>query len=145
MGMASETLTFSIGSERFTAWLRRDRAPRSCEYLLGLLPFGAQAIHARWSGEALWVPLTATVPQDLVLPRESATADPVPGQVLLYAGERSVPELYIPYGVNHFACKHGPLEGNLVLTLEDGVQRLAEIGPEVLWKGARELRIEVSP
>lgn len=145
MGMASDTLNFSIGSERFTARLERDLAPRSCEYLLGLLPFRAQAIHARWSGEALWVPLTATVPPDLVLPRESATADPAPGQVLLYAGERSVPELYIPYGVNHFACKHGPLEGNLVLTLEDRVQRLAEIGPEILWKGARELRIEVSP
>ena len=145
MGMASDTLNFSIGTGRFTARLRRDLAPRSCEYLLGLLPYVGQAIHARWSGEALWAPLTDVVPAGLVLPRESATADPVPGQVLLYAGERSVPELYIPYGVNHFACKHGPLEGNLVLTLEDGVQRLAEIGPEVLWKGARELRIEVSP
>jgi hypothetical protein len=144
MRMAPDTLTLSIGTERFPARLRRDLAPRSCDYLLSLLPYRGQAIHARWSGEALWVPLTATVPSGLVLPWESATADPVPGQVLLYAGERSVPELFIPYGVNHFACKHGPLEGNLVLTIDDGVQRLAEIGPEVLWKGARELRIEVS-
>jgi hypothetical protein len=143
--MAPDTLTLSIGTERFTARLRRDLAPHSCDYLLGLLPYVGQMIHARWSGEALWVPLTATVPPDLVLPWESATADPVPGQVLLYAGERSVPELFIPYGDNRFACKHGLLEGNLVLTIEDGVQRLAEIGSEVLWKGARELRIEVSP
>lgn len=143
--MAPDTLTLSIGTERFTARLRRDLAPRSCDYLMGLLPLRAQAIHARWSGEALWVPLADNVPAGLMLPRESATADPVPGQVLLYAGERSVPELYIPYGVNRFACKHGPLQGNLVLTIEDAGQRLAEVGPEALWKGARELRIEVSP
>jgi len=143
--MASDTLIFSIGSERFRARLRRDLAPLSCDYLLGLLPYVGQVIHARWSGEALWAPLAAVVPPDLTLPRESATADPTPGQVLLYAGERSVPELYIPYGVNRFACKHGSLEGNLVMSIEDGLERLAGIGPEVLWKGARELRIEVSP
>ena len=143
--MASDTLKFSIGADRFTARLRRDLAPRSCDYLLGLLPYAGWAIHARWSGEALWAPLEAVVSPDLVLPSESATADPVPGQVLLYAGERSVPELFIPYGDNRFACKYGPLQGNPVLTLEDGARRLIELGPEVLWKGARELRIEVSP
>jgi uncharacterized protein DUF3830 len=143
--MAPDTLTLSIGTERFAARLRRDLAPRSCDYLLGLLPHRSQLIHARWSGEAMWAPLTAVVPPDLVLPWESATTDPVPGQVLLYAGERSVPELFIPYGVNRFACKDGLLEGNRVLSIEGGVDRLAEIGSEVLWKGARELRIEVSP
>jgi hypothetical protein len=143
--MTSDTLILKIGTEGFTARLRRDLAPRSCEYLLGLLPYGAQVIHARWSGEALWAPLAAVVPPDLMLPWESATADPVPGQVLLYAGECSVPELYIPYGVNRFACKHGPLEGNPVLTIEDRLDRLAELGPEVLWQGARGLHMEVSP
>jgi hypothetical protein len=146
MPMASpDSLMVNIGGESFRARLRRDLAPRSCEYLLSLLPYVGQVIHARWSGEALWAPLAAVIPSDLTLPSESATADPVPGQILLYTGERSVPELYIPYGVNRFACKHGPLEGNLVLIIDDGVQRLAEIGPEVLWKGAKELRIEVSP
>ncbi|HEY1773326.1 MAG TPA: DUF3830 family protein [Gammaproteobacteria bacterium] len=143
--MASDTLKFSIGADRFTARLRRDLAPHSCDCLLGLLPYVGQAIHARWSGEALWAPLATVIPPDLVLRRESATSDPVPGQVLLYAGQRSVPELFIPYGTNRFACKDGPLEGNLVLTLEDTLQRLTELGAEVLWKGARELRIEVSP
>lgn len=143
--MDSDALILTLGSEHFTARLRRDLAPRSCGYLLGLLPYAGQVIHARWSGEALWAPLADTVPAGLTLPSESATADPVPGQVLLYAGERSVPELYIPYGINRFACKHGLLEGNPVLTIEDGLDRLTAIGPEVLWKGARELRIEVTP
>ena len=142
--MASDTLTLSIGSERFTARLRRDLAPRSCEYLLGLLPYAGQVIHARWSGEALWAPLAAVFPPGLTLPWESATGDPAPGQVLLYAGERSVPELFIPYGVNRFACKDGPLEGNPVIGIEDRLERIAGLGHELLWKGAMELRIEVS-
>ncbi|HEY3859252.1 MAG TPA: DUF3830 family protein [Gammaproteobacteria bacterium] len=143
--MSSDNLILSIGSERFTARLRRDLALHSCDYLLGLLPYKGHVIHARWSGEALWAPLADAIPAGRTLPGESATADPAPGLVLLYAGERSVPELYMPYGVNRFACKVGPLEGNHVLSIEDGLQRLAEIGSEVLWKGAKEIRIEVSP
>ena len=143
--MASDTLTLRFGGERFTAKLRRDLAPRSCEYLLSLLPYRGRVLHARWSGEALWAPLVDVVPSGLSLPRESAVAEPAPGQALLYAGERSVPELYMPYGVNRFACQHGPLEGNLVLSIVDGLSRLTELGSEVLWKGARELHIEVSP
>jgi hypothetical protein len=56
-----------------------------------------------------------------------------------------VPELFIPYGTNRFACKAGPLQGNPVISIEDRLERLAGLGSEVLWQGARELRIEVSP
>jgi hypothetical protein len=138
-----DTLNIMLGEELFKARLRQDLAPRSCEYLLGLLPYRGQAIHARWSGEALWAPLAAVCPPELVLPWESATADPAPRQLLLYAGERSVPELYIPYGINRFACKAGPLEGNPVLSIDAGSERLAKLGEEALWTGAKELRIEV--
>ena len=141
----SDMLQLWIGSERFTARLRRDLAPRSCQWLMELLPYSGKLIHARWSGEALWAPLASVVPPDLVLPREHATTVPSPGQLLLYAGERSVPELYVPYGSNRFACKDGALEGNPVLSITDGLQRLAELGSEALWKGALDLRIEASP
>lgn len=143
--MPSDDLIITIGTERFAAELRRDLAPRSCGYLQGLLPHRSQVIHARWSGDALWSPLADTVPPDLLLPAENATGAPVPGQLLLYAGARSVPELYIPYDVNRFACKAGPLEGNPVISIADGLERLAELGHRVLWRGALELRIEVSP
>jgi hypothetical protein len=141
----SEILHLRIGTGRFAARLRRDLAPRSCEQLMDLLPYAGKLIHARWSGEALWAPLAAVFTPELVLPRESAIAEPAPGQLLLYAGERSVPELYIPYGTNRFACKAGPLQGNPVLSIETGLDRLAALGDDVLWKGATELHIEVSP
>jgi hypothetical protein len=134
-----------IGSESFQARLRRDLAPRSCECLLGLLPYARKLIQARWSGEALWSPLSEALPMGSLLPPENARHQPVPGEILLYAGTLSEPELLIPYGISRFACKDGPLEGNPVLSIEGRLGRLEELGREVLWKGAMELRIEVSP
>ncbi len=138
-------LTVTLGSERFPARLRPELAPRSCEWLLGWLPYAGKVIHSRWSGEAMWSPLGATVPADLRLPPEHATGDPVPGEILLYAGEVSEPELLLVYGVSRFACKAGPLSGNPVLVIEERLDRLATLGRGVLWDGAMELRIEVNP
>jgi len=139
------TLTVKIGAESFTARLRPDLAPRSCERLLGLLPYSGKVIHGRWSGEALWSPLAAVMPQDVILPRENPRNHAAPGEILLYAGEVSEPELLIVYGASRFACKAGPLEGNPVLVIEDRLERLAQLGREVLWGGAMELHIESQP
>ena len=142
--MASDTLTLSIGTERFKARLRRELAPRSCECLLGLLPYSRKLIHARWSGEALWSPLGETFPKGLLLPPENAKEQPAAGEILLYAGERSEPELLVPYGASRFACRAGALQGNPVISVEHGLDRLTELGQQVLWGGAMDFRIEVS-
>ena len=133
--MVCDILTLSIGAERFTARLRRDLAPRSCECLLGLLPYSRKLIHARWSGEALWSPLGEAFPIRSLLSPESPKHQPVAGEILLYAGKVSEPELLIPYGASRFACKDGPLEGNPVLSIEDRLECIAELGHEVLWNG----------
>ena len=141
----SDVLTLRIGTEPFKARLRRELAPRSCECLLGLLPYSGKLIQARWSGEAMWAPLAPVFPAGALLPPEHPLGEPGPGQVLLYAGALSEPELLIPYGTSRFACRAGPLQGEPVLSIEAGLDRLAGLGREVLWKGAMELRIEVSP
>jgi len=140
-----DSLMVTIGSERFRARLRHDLAPRSCGCLLGLLPYARKIIHARWSGEALWSPLGETFPPGLHLPAENPRDQPAPGEILLYAGAQSEPELLVPYGVSRFACKAGTLQGNPILRIEERLERLAELGRQVLWSGAQELRIEVSP
>jgi hypothetical protein len=137
----SHSLSVNIGAESFSARLRHDLAPRSCECLTALLPYSGKAIHARWSGEALWSPLSGVLPADLILPRENPSGHPGPGEILLYAGERSEPELLIVYGKSRFACRAGALEGNPVLVIEGRLDRLQQLGPEVLWGGAMELRI----
>lgn len=135
-------LTIKIGAERFPARLQRDRAPRSCEFLMALLPYSGDVIHARWSGEALWSPLAKVWTPGVVLPAENPNTLPIPGEVLLYAGERSEPELLIPYGMSRFACKAGSLEGNPVLLIEDRLERLFELGRDVLWRGTMSFSIE---
>jgi hypothetical protein len=141
----ARTLTITLGTETFAARLRRDLAPRSCDCLMALLPYSGKVIHARWSGEAVWSPLAGAWPADLMLPRENPNRHPAPGEILLFAGEQSEPELLIVYGTSRFACKAGPLEGNPVLTLEDRLDRLTQLGHQILWDGAMTLRIEVTP
>ena len=67
---------------------------------------------------------------------------PYCSEVLVFAGEQSEPELRIAYGTTRFASKLGPLEGNVVLTIEHRYLRLAELEREILWRGALRLRIE---
>lgn len=136
-------LDLEIGSARLSATLRRDLSPHSCERLLSMLPYQGTVIHARWSGEALWSPLSAVWPAGQHLPCEHATSEPEAGNILLYTGELSEPELLIPYGTTRFASKAGPLEGNPVLTIDDPLSVLPEIGRRVLWKGGARLRIEM--
>lgn len=139
-----DVLALRIGSELFAARLRHDLAPQACACLHGLLPYAGKLIHARWSGEALWAPLAPVFPVGRTLPKEHPVGHPAPGEILLYAGGPSEPELYLPYGPNSFACKFGPLQGEPVLSIEDRLERLAALGQEALWKGALELRIEVT-
>jgi hypothetical protein len=110
--------------------------------LLGLLPYRGTVLHARWSGEALWSPLGASWPAEALLPPERATGEPRPGQLLLYAGRHSEPEILIPYGETRFACKAGALLGNPVLSIVERLDELAAIGRSILESGAATLRIE---
>jgi hypothetical protein len=119
-------------------------APKSCARLRALLPYRGVLLHARWSGEACWSPLAAAWPAGESLAEEAATRTATPGEVLLFAGEHSEPELFIAYGANRFACRAGPLAGNPVLRVEDGVARLAEMGRRRLFDGAGKIEIRLS-
>lgn len=141
MPLEASMLDVEVGTTRFTARLRRDLAPQSCERLMAMLPYRGMAIHARWSGEALWSPLGGAWATGGHVPRENATGEPKAGEVLLYAGDLSEPELLIPYGTARFACKAGPLDGNPVLTIDEPLSALAEVGRHVLWNGGADFKI----
>src|SRR5215472_11106921 len=114
---ALPSVSVVIGGGSFSARVRHDLAPVSCAQLEALTPLHCDVVHARWSGDAVWSPLAA-VWLGPSLPPESATGYPIPGQILLFAGEQSEPELLIAYGSCRFASKAGPLEGNPVLTID---------------------------
>jgi Protein of unknown function (DUF3830) len=135
-------IRMTIGGEIFDARLRCDLAPRSCDRLVSLLPYRGNLVHARWSGQSCWSPLGSVWPIGERLAPENAIAYPSRGEILLYGGELSEPELLIPYGPSRFASMAGSLAGNPVLLIENRLARLAELGSQILWRGAVDLLIE---
>jgi len=133
-------VALSLGSHSFAGHLETSAAPASCAWLLRLLPLQTRIVHARWSGEAGWVPLG---PQPLLAP-ENATVYPQCGHILLYAGGLSEPELLIPYGACAFGSKAGALAGNHVITLDGDLSRLSAIGNGLLWHGGEPFRLALA-
>jgi hypothetical protein len=129
-------IAISAGPFVFEARLESADAPATCAWFEQQLPFTSRVIHARWSGEAVWVPLG-----DLAsgLPYENHTAHPSRGEVLFHPGGISETEILMVYGNASFASKMGPLAGNHFLTIIGGNDRLAEFGEAVLWKGALDI------
>ena len=120
----------------FTAKLLTDRAPKTCAAFTALLPYRQRLIHARWSGEACWIPLGEFA---LGVGFENHTSHPAPGEVLWYPGGFSETELLFPYGATMFASKLGQLAGNHFLTITEGREQLRELGRMVLWQGAQDI------
>ncbi len=125
-----------VAGFRFLARLE-SAAPRTAAAFSALLPLRATLLHARWSGEACWVPFGDL---DLGLGPENATSHPAPGQLLLYPGGLSEAELLLPYGATLFASRVGQLAGNHFASIED-TARLGELGRTVLWEGAKPITV----
>jgi hypothetical protein len=142
--ISRERATVSIGSSAFPALVELTQTPLSCRALMRFLPYEGKIIHARWSGEAMWSPLRKIWPDSLMLREECSTRYPKPGQLLLYAGQDSEPEILIAYGATRFASRYGMLAGNPVLTLVERLEELAQIGESLLETGASTLRIEAN-
>jgi hypothetical protein len=126
----------AIGTQRCLARFDTQRAPRACAHLAALLPLRGELVHARWSGEGCWVSLVDVWPTGLLLDGEARVSEPEPGEILLYAGALSTPELFLPYGATRFASVAGRLAGSPVLRVVGSLATLADIGNDVLRRGA---------
>ena len=140
--MTKHAVRMTIAGESFDTELQENLAPRSCALLERLLPYRGKLIHAQWSGQACWSPLSGIWPAGSILASEDATSYPAPGHILIYGGELSEPELLVAYGPTRFASKAGPLAGNTVLVIDSGRERLADLGRRILWGGAVDLHLE---
>jgi hypothetical protein len=134
-----ETLRITAGPFIFLARKETRAAPRTCAAFDRLLPFRRQLIHARWSGEACWIPLGDF---QLGVDHENSTGHPAAGQLLFHPGGPSETEILVPYGVARFASQAGPLTGNHFLTIVGGAEQLPELGRLVLWQGAQDILFE---
>jgi len=134
------TLLITAGPLTFTARLEEADAPETCAAFSKLLPFRSKIIHARWSGEAAWIPLGDF---SLGVGYENHTSHPAPGDILFYPGGYSETEILFPYGGARFASKLGQLAGNHFLTVIEGREKLRELGRLVLWEGAQDVLFEM--
>ena len=132
-------LEIAAGEYRFVARLEEDLAPETVVAFRKLLPLESRIIHARWSGEACWIPFGEL---DVGVGHENAVCYPAPGHILWYPGGVSETEILFPYGSTSFASKAGPLAGNHFATVVEGVEQLAELGRTALWEGAQPIRFE---
>jgi|SRR5579884_1389015 len=132
-------LRLVVGSATFHAVLHPQQAPRTCAAILARLPLQHQLVHARWSGEAMWMPFGD---ERLDVPWEDPTSYPSPGQLLLFPGGISEMEILLPYGPTRFASKAGQLAGNHFATIVEAGAALAAVGRRVLYEGAQMVRIE---
>jgi hypothetical protein len=128
-----------VSDFRFVARFEEEAAPQTVEAFRRLLPLRSRVIHARWSGEAAWIPFGEL---DVGVGPENSTAYPAPGELLLYPGGVSETELLFPYGSTSFASKAGQLAGNHFATIVEGNEHLRELGRRVLWEGALEIAFE---
>jgi hypothetical protein len=132
-------LRITVGPYVYSARFEEQRSPKTCAAFAGLLPYRQRIIHARWSGEACWIPLGDF---KLDVPWEDATRYPAPGEILFYPGGYSETEILFPYGACAFASKLGGLAGNHFITVTSGHEHLREMGRKVLWEGAQDILIE---
>jgi len=132
-------LRIAAGPFVFTARMEVTAAPKTCAAFRALLPFRQKLIHARWSGEACWIPLGEF---ELGVGYENATGHPSAGDLLFHPGGVSETEILLPYGGARFASKVGPLAGNHFLTIVEGREHLPALGRLVLWEGAQDILFE---
>ncbi|HJQ19697.1 MAG TPA: DUF3830 family protein [Gemmatimonadaceae bacterium] len=135
-----EQVRISVGGRfSFVARFEEQRAPKTVAAFRKLLPYRQKLIHARWSGEACWIPLGDF---RLDVGYENQTSHPGAGEILWYPGGISETELLFPYGHTLFASKVGQLAGNHFLTVVEGRDQLAQMGRAVLWEGAQDIAFE---
>jgi len=130
-----------VGDLHFVARVEEEAAPQTVAAFRRLLPLESRIIHARWSGEACWIPFGDL---DVGIGPENATCYPAPGHVLLYPGGVSETEILFPYGSAAFKSKAGMLAGNHFASVVEGLDQLAELGRRALWEGAQPIRFAES-
>lgn len=134
-------LKVTAGPYVFDAVLEMEKAPKTCEAFLARMPFEGQIVHVRWSGEGVWIPLGD---YEFGVGYENHTSHPAPGQFILYPGGISETEILLAYGGVDFSSKVGQLAGNHFITLTSNLDKLEELGPKVLWKGAHPICFELA-
>ena len=120
------TLTITVGPYTYTARMEEADAPATCAAFAKLLPYKQKIIHARWSGEACWIPLGEF---SLDVGYENHTSHPAPGEILFYPGGFSETEILFPYGAVALRQQGRPARRQPLPHRDRGTRAAARDGP----------------
>lgn len=126
-------LVITAGEWVFGARFEHRKAPNTCAAFARMMPYDSHLVHARWSGEGVWIPLGEA---DFGVGYENHTSHPAPGWFVFHPGGISETEILLAYGGVAFSSKMGQLAGNHFITIVSGGEHLEALGRHVLWKGA---------
>jgi Protein of unknown function (DUF3830) len=136
-------LEFEKGGS-FAATLHDTAAPRTCAIIRRRLPFSYRFHQSIVSGQAL-----VTLPPDLTVPRENQRVAGTPPGTLAFL-VRDAPllipdEIYIAYGlfISRGLTVDAKQPVNVFGRVEEGLDRLAEVGRRVLMSGAEMVRFSL--
>ncbi len=136
-------ITIAIGDASFDAELLTEEAPDSVEQLTDLLPLETTVKHVRWSGYAVFVEDFGPDTPDMThLPRENFCVYPSRGDVLLYPGYESAPEILVACGSTGFRSPAGELAGNHVAIIDGSREALADLEIDILENGVKDITIQ---
>jgi hypothetical protein len=138
-------LKITVGNLVFQAQLEVADAPHTAEGILKLLPISGKLVQAPWCGEAGSLDMSESgfdLGNSEHESFENHTTHPSPGNLLIYPGGFSDPEILFAYGPAIFARRFGNLAGNHFATVTSGGERFKELGRLLQWEGAQEIRIE---
>ncbi len=127
-----------IDRTNFEVELHEEAAPKTCKALLRLLPFQGEVLHARWCGEAIFIPIDEMP----LLELENQTVYPSKGELIYYPGMESIKEILIAYGACHMWSRIGPLPSNHFATIKE-VDRLAQIGRRIHREGVKRVTLKL--
>jgi hypothetical protein len=136
----SELIGIKSSSYVFKAQMEEEKAPKTCDAIRKLLPLTGKILHARWSGEAVWIPFGK---KKLDVMPENHTSYPQKGEIVVYPGGISAMEIFIPYGQCVFTSKVGLLPANHFMTIIEGMENLPALGHKALWEGSQDIHIKI--
>ena len=138
-------LKITVGDLTFEADLEEADAPHTVEGILKLLPISGTLLQAPWCGEAGSLDMSDSgfdLGESEHESFENHTTHPSPGNILIYPGGFSDPEILFAYGPAIFARRFGNLAGNHFATVTKGREHFKELGRRLQYEGAQAITIE---
>ncbi|MBI1912116.1 MAG: DUF3830 family protein [Deltaproteobacteria bacterium] len=119
------------------AVLHKNIAPKTVEAFSSILPIEGKALHARWCGNEIWLPL----PNLKLESRENQTILPSPGEILL-VDHGGTWDLAIFYGKGWLFSPTGFLPSNHFATIEyNQLSEFAKAANQLLIQGSKKITL----